>query len=86
MYTEIDNNRIKRYGHVLNDMLVVAEAQTAKRVRRPRRQIVDLLNAMMDTCMMLHCQISGGPQPKLHDLEPIKQQAARALASARRRE
>ncbi|WP_153100169.1 hypothetical protein [Paraburkholderia hayleyella] len=84
MNTVITHNRIKRYVNVLNDLLTVAEIQAQHRVRRPCREIVDLLDAMTNVCVMLNCQVMGGPQPKHHDIEAIKQQAARAMEFARR--
>jgi hypothetical protein len=85
MNTVITHDRIECYAHVLNDLLAVAEAHTQGRVRRPRQAVVDLLDAMTNACIMLNCQVAGGPQPKHHDIEAIKQQAARVMASTRRR-
>lgn len=77
MYTVITNERVKQYTKILHDMLAAAEAQTQGRVRRPRREVVDLLGAMTSACIMLTCQVTGGPQPRQHDIASIKQQAAR---------
>jgi uncharacterized glyoxalase superfamily metalloenzyme YdcJ len=85
MNTAITHDRIERYAYVLNDLLAVAEAHTQGRVRRPRQVVVDLLDAMTNACIMLNCQVSGGPQPQHHDIEAIRQQAARVMASTRRR-
>jgi hypothetical protein len=82
MNTVITNDRVKQYAHVLNDMLAAAEAQTQGRVRRPRREVVDLLDAMTSVCIMLNCQVTGGPQPRHHDIASIKQQAARLISEA----
>lgn len=76
MNTAITHDRIERYAYVLNDLLAVAEAHTHGRVRRPRQVVVDLLDAMTNACIMLNCQVAGGPQPRHHDIEAIKQQAA----------
>ena len=85
MNTAITHDRIECYAYVLNDLLAVAEAHTQGRVRRPRQAVVDLLDAMTDACIMLTCQVTGGPQPQHHDIEAIRQQAARVMASTRRR-
>ncbi len=77
MNTVITSERVKQYAEVLHDMLAVAEAQTQGKVRRPRREVVDLLDAMTSACIMLTCQVTGGPQPRHHDIASIKQQAAR---------
>ncbi len=53
MNTVITNERVKPYAEVLHDMLAAAEAQTQGRVRRPRREVVDLLDAMTSACIML---------------------------------
>ena len=82
MNTVITSERVKQYAEVLHDMLAVAEAQTQGRVRRPRREVVDLLEAMTSACVLLNCQVSGGPQPRPHDIASIKQQAARLIAGA----
>lgn len=80
MNTAITSERVKQYAEVLRDMLTVAEAQTQGKVRRPRREIVDLLDAMTSVCLILNCQVAGGPQPRKHDIVSIKQQAARLIA------
>lgn len=85
MNTAITHDRIERYTYVLNDLLAVAEAHTQGRVRRPRQVVVDLLDAMTNACIMLKCQVSGGPQPQHHDIEAIRRQAARVIAPTRRR-
>lgn len=85
MNTVITHDRIERYAGVLNDPLAVAEAHTQGRVRRPRQAVVDLLGAMTNACIMLNCQVSGGPQPQHHDIAAIKQQVARVMASAKRK-
>lgn len=82
MNTVITNERVKQYAVVLHDMLSAAEAQTQGRVRRPRRVVVDLLDAMTSACIMLTCQVTGGPQPQHHDIAPIKRQAARLISGA----
>jgi hypothetical protein len=82
MNTVITNERVKQYAEVLHDMLAAAEAQTQGRVRRPRREVVDLLDAMTSACIMLTCQVTGGPQPRQHDIASIKQQAARLILGA----
>ncbi len=82
MNTVITSERVKQYAEVLRDMLVVAEAQTQGKVRRPRREVVDLLDAMTSACVMLNCQVNGGPQPRQHDIASIKQQAARLIVGA----
>lgn len=82
MNTVITSERVKQYAEVLHDMLTVAEAQTQGRVRRPRREVVDLLDAMTAACVMLNCQMMGGPQPLHHDIAIIKQQAARLIPGA----
>ncbi|MEB0134567.1 hypothetical protein QN362_04390 [Actimicrobium sp. CCC2.4] len=80
MNTVITSERVKQYAEVLHDMLAVAEAQTQGKVRRPRREVVDLIQAMTNACVMLNCQVTGGPQPKQHDIASIKQQAARLIS------
>jgi hypothetical protein len=80
MITVITDERVKQYAHVLTDMLAAAEAQTQGRVRRPRREVVDLLDAMTNVCIMLTCQVRGGPQPRQHDIASIKLQAARLIS------
>ena len=82
MNTVITSERVKQYAEVLHDMLTVAEAQTQGKVRRPRREVVDLLEAMTNACVMLNCQVTGGPQPRQHDIASIKQQAARLILGA----
>jgi len=82
MNTVITSERVKQYAEVLRDMLAVAEAQTQGKVRRSRREVVDLLDAMASACVMLNCQVTGGPQPRQHDIASIKQQAARLIAGA----
>lgn len=79
MNTVITNLRVKQYATVLQDMLTVMEAQTQGRVRRPRRQVVDLLNTLTEVCLMLHCQTAGGPQLRHHEIASIKQKAHRLL-------
>lgn len=85
MNTVITDDRIKNYTYVLNDLLAVAEAHTQGRVRRPRQAVVDLLDAMTNACIMLICQVRGGPQPQHHDIEAIKQQTTRVIESTKRR-
>jgi hypothetical protein len=80
MNTVITSERVKQYAEVLHDMLAVAEAQTQGKVRRPRREVVDLLEAMTNACVMLNCQVTGGPQPRQRDIASIKQQAARLIS------
>ena len=80
MNTVITSERVKQYADVLHDMLAVAEAQTQGKVRRPRREVVDLLDAMTNTCIMLTCQMTGGPQPRHHDIATIKRQAERLIS------
>lgn len=80
MNTVITSERVKQYAEVLHDMLTVAEAQTQGKVRRPRREVVELLEAMTNACVMLNCQVTGGPQPRQHDIASIKQHAARLIA------
>jgi hypothetical protein len=82
MNTVITSERVKQYAEVLHDMLAVAEAQTQGKVRRPRREVVDLLEAMTNACLMLNCQVTGGPQPRQHDIASIKQQAGRLISGA----
>jgi len=82
MNTVITNERVKQYAEVLYDMLAVAETQTRGKVRRPRREVVDLLEAITNVCVMLNCQVTGGPQPRQHDIASIKRQAARLIAGA----
>lgn len=82
MNTVITDERVKQYAHVLNDMLAAAEAQTQGRVRRPRREVVDILDAITRACIMLTCQVTGGPQPRHHDIASIKRQAARLISGA----
>ena len=53
MNTVITSERVKQYAEILHDMLAVAEAQTQGRVRRPRREVVDLLEAMTSACVLL---------------------------------
>ena len=85
MQTVITHDRIENYTRVLNDMLAAAEAQTRHPVRRPHRIVVEFLDAMSETCLMLQCQMTGGPRPKPHDIELIKQKVARMIASEGRR-
>lgn len=80
MNTVITSERVKQYAEVLRDMLAVAEAQTQGKVRRPRREVVDLLDAMTNACIMLNCQVTGGPQPQQQDIASIKRQAAQLIA------
>lgn len=82
MNTVITSERVKQYAEVLRDMLAVAEAQTQGKVRRPRREVVDLIDAITSACVMLNCQVTGGPQPRQHDIASIKRQAARLIAGA----
>ena len=85
MNTAITEEHIKNYAVVVTDILETIEVQAAGKVRRPRKEIVELTNFMVDTCAILHCQISGGPQPKPDQIKAIKQRFSQLMEGPLRR-
>lgn len=68
-----------QFEHVLNVLLASAEA--GGQVRRPQKAVVNLLDTMFDTLMMLKCQMTGGPRPSVYEIQAIKHRADCAVAA-----
>ncbi|MEM4988462.1 hypothetical protein V8G57_13780 [Collimonas sp. H4R21] len=81
MNTVLTHERIKQYAPILDELLIVAIEQSKGRIRRPRREILEFIDAMTDICTVLQCQLAGGPQITPDAIKAIRVKAWRTLST-----
>lgn len=84
MKAALTHTHLAKYGDMLSGLIDAAEEQANGVVRKPRREIQDFVDALVDVCAVLNYQFAGKRLFDRWDLEQARRRAIRTQEFVRR--